>query len=259
MSIGRWPIHDSHPNGVLTVAQVIQKSSNIGTAKIMLRMKPERMGTLFRDLGFGVAPQTGFPGEAKGLLRPWTQWRPVEQATISYGQGISVSLLQIARAYTVFANDGQLLPLSLLKRDTQPIGKPIFTPRSAREVTRMMETVVMPGGTAPLARVPGYRVAGKTGTALKPENGRYAEGKYVSSFVGFGPVSDPRFIVAVMIDEPEGTRNYGGDVGAPVFASVMGAALRLMSIPPDSPQTLNVKAAEPGSVEARANEPGGAG
>jgi cell division protein FtsI (penicillin-binding protein 3) len=259
MSIGRWPIHDSHPNGVLTVAQVIQKSSNIGTAKIMLRMKPERMGTLFRDLGFGVAPQTGFPGEAKGLLRPWTQWRPVEQATISYGQGISVSLLQIARAYTVFTNDGQLLPLSLLKRDTQPIGKPIFTPRSAREVTRMMETVVMPGGTAPLARVPGYRVAGKTGTALKPENGRYAEGKYVSSFVGFGPVSDPRFIVAVMIDEPEGTRNYGGDVGAPVFASVMGAALRLMSIAPDAPQTLNVKAAEPGSVEARANEPGGSG
>jgi cell division protein FtsI (penicillin-binding protein 3) len=259
MSIGGWPIHDSHTNGVLTVAQVIQKSSNIGTAKIMLRMKPERMGTVFRDLGFGVAPQTGFPGEAKGLLRPWTQWRPVEQATISYGQGISVSLLQIARAYTVFTNDGRLLPLSLLKRDSQPIGKPIFTARSAREVTRMMETVVMPGGTAPRARVPGYRVAGKTGTALKPENGRYAEGKYVSSFVGFGPVSDPRFIVAVMIDEPEGARNYGGDVGAPVFASVMGAALRLMSIAPDAPQTLNVKAVEPGAVEARASAPGGAG
>ena len=259
MTIGGWTISDSHPNGLLTVSQVIQKSSNIGAAKIMLRMPRERMGTLLHDLGFGSAPRTGFPGEAKGLVKPWTEWRPIEQATISYGQGISVSLLQIARAYTIFTNDGRLLPLSLLKRDTRPIGKPIITPRAAREVTRMMESVVMPGGTAPLARVPGYRVAGKTGTALKPENGRYAEGKYVSSFVGFGPVSDPRFIVAVMLDEPEGTRNFGGDVGAPVFASVMGAALRLMSIAPDAPQTLEVKGAEPGAVEARAAAPGGAG
>jgi cell division protein FtsI (penicillin-binding protein 3) len=252
MKIGGWTISDSHPHGTLTVAQVIQKSSNIGTAKIMLRMAPERMGTMFRDLGFGVAPQTGFPGEAKGLLRPWTQWRPVEQATISYGQGISVSLLQIARAYTIFTNGGQLLPLSLLKRESQPIARPVITARTAHELTRMMEMVVMPGGTAPLARVPGYRVAGKTGTALKPEGGRYAEGKYVSSFVGFGPVSDPRFIVAVMLDEPEGARNYGGDVGAPVFASVMGSALRLMSIAPDAPQTLDVKAMERGEVEAQA-------
>jgi cell division protein FtsI (penicillin-binding protein 3) len=258
-TIGGWPIHDSHPNGVLTVAQVIQKSSNIGTAKIMLRMSAERMGTMFRDLGFGVAPNTGFPGEAKGLLRPWTQWRPVEQATISYGQGVSVSLLQIARAYTIFTNDGRLLPLALLKRDSQPIGRPIIGAETAHALTRMMETVVMPGGTAPLGRVPGYRVAGKTGTAYKVENGRYAEGKYVSSFVGFGPVSDPRYIVAVMLDEPEGAKSYGGDVAAPVFASLMGAALRLMSIAPDAPQTLNVKV-EPGTaVEAHAAQPGSAG
>ncbi len=259
MKIGGWPIHDSHPHGLLTVAQVIQKSSNIGTAKIMLREPRERMGTLFRDLGFGVAPQIGFPGAAKGLLRPWTEWRPVEQATIAYGQGISVSLLQIARAYTVFTNDGRLLPLSLLKRDSAPIGKPLYTARTVHEVTRMMESVVEAGGTAPLAAVPGYRVAGKTGTALKPENGRYVEGKYVSSFVGFGPVSDPRFIVAVMIDEPEGLRNFGGDVAAPVFASVMGSALRLLSIPPDAPQTLNVKALERGEVEANARGTGGPG
>jgi cell division protein FtsI (penicillin-binding protein 3) len=260
MKIGGWTISDSHPHGTLTVAQVIQKSSNIGTAKIMLRMPPERMGRMFRDLGFGVAPRTGFPGEAKGILKPWTQWRPVEQATISYGQGISVSLLQIARAYTIFTNEGRLLPLTLLRHgDEQPIGKPIISARSAHELTRMMEMVVMPGGTAPLARVPGYRVAGKTGTALKVENGRYAEGKYVSSFVGFGPVSDPRFIVAVMIDEPEGRANYGGDVGAPVFASVMGSALRLLSIAPDAPQTLNVKAVEPGEVEAQARAAGSAG
>jgi len=259
MKIGGWPIHDSHPHGLLTVAQVIQKSSNIGTAKIMLREPRERMGTLFRDLGFGVAPRIGFPGAAKGLLRPWTEWRPVEQATIAYGQGISVSLLQLARAYTVFTNDGRLLPLSLLKRDSAPIGKPLITVRTAREVTRMMESVVEPGGTAPLAAVPGYRVAGKTGTALKPENGRYAEGKYVSSFVGFGPVSAPRFIVAVMIDEPEGLRNFGGDVAAPVFSAVMGSALRMLSIPPDAPQTLNVKALDRGEVEANARGAGAPG
>ena len=240
MKIGGWTINDSHPMGALTVAQVIQKSSNIGTAKIQLQMPAERVGTLYRELGFGLAPQTGFPGEAKGLLRPWAQWRPIEQATMSYGHGISVSLLQVARAYTVFTNDGELLPLSLLKRDSEAIGKRLFATRTVAEVTKMMEAAASPGGTAPQARVPGYRVAGKTGTAHKPEAGGYAEHKYVSSFVGFAPVSDPRFIVAVMLDEPLGAKYYGGDVGAPVFSSVMGAALRMMAVPPDAPATLNV-------------------
>jgi cell division protein FtsI (penicillin-binding protein 3) len=242
MTIGGWTISDTHPNGLITVAQVIQKSSNIGSAKIMLSMPAERMGTFYRELGFGSAPATGFPGEAKGKLRPWAQWRPIEQATMSYGHGISVSLLQVARAYTIFTNDGQLLPLALLKRDAQPIGKPLITRDTAREVTKMMELAVMPGGTAPRAQVPGYRVAGKTGTAYKPEQGGYNESKYVSSFVGFGPVTNPRFIVAVMLDEPQGTRHAGGDVGAPVFSSVMGAALRMMGVAPDSPGTLNVQA-----------------
>jgi cell division protein FtsI (penicillin-binding protein 3) len=233
--------------GLLTVAQVIQKSSNIGTAKIQLAMSAERMGTLYRELGFGVTPQTGFPGEAKGLLRPWNQWRPIEQATMSYGHGIAVSLLQVARAYTVFTNEGQLLPLTLTRRDALPIGKRLVSPATAREVTRMMEMAALPGGTAPRAQVPGYRVAGKTGTAHKPENGGYAEHKYVSSFVGFGPVSDPRFIVAVMLDEPAGAKYYGGDVSAPVFSSVMGNALRMMSVTPDAPHTLNVQAPKPGS------------
>ena len=246
MTIGKQTISDSHPMGLLTVAQVIQKSSNIGTAKIQLAMPAERMGTLYRELGFGLPPQTGFPGEAKGLLRPWNQWRPIEQATMSYGHGIAVSLLQVARAYTIFTNEGQLLPLSLMRRDALPIGKPLVTPQSVREVTRMMELATMPGGTAPRAQVPGYRVAGKTGTAHKPENGGYAEHKYVSSFVGFGPVSDPRFIVAVMLDEPAGIKYYGGDVGAPVFASVMGNALRMMAVAPDAPHTLNVQAPKTG-------------
>lgn len=255
MSIGGWTISDAHPNGLLTVAQVIQKSSNIGAAKIMLRMPPERMGTMFAALGFGSAPDTGFPGEAKGIVRPWEKWRPVEQATMAYGHGISVSLLQMARAYTIFTNEGQLLPLSLLRRDSRPIGRPIITRIAAREVTRMMEMVVGPGGTAPLAQVPGYRVAGKTGTAMKAENGGYDEHKYNSSFVGFGPVSDPRFIIAVMLDEPGGSKYYGGDVGGPVFSTVMGAALRMMSVPPDAPQTLNGKAPVPpmpGAIEAKA-------
>ncbi len=248
MKVGRWTISDSHPNGVLTVAQVIQKSSNVGTAKIMLAMSAERMGTFFRELGFGAPPGTGFPGEARGLVRPWAQWRPVEQATMSYGHGISVSLLQLARAYTIFANDGQMLPLSLVKREDQPIGRPLIRPEIAREVTRMMEMAAMPGGTAPRAQVPGYRVAGKTGTAQKPENGGYSENKYASSFVGLGPVSNPRYIVAVMIDEPSGPRYYGGDVGAPVFSAVMGAALRMAAIPPDAPHTLR---GPPGGGDSR--------
>jgi cell division protein FtsI (penicillin-binding protein 3) len=240
--VGGWPITDSHPNGMLTVAQVIAKSSNIGAAKIQLQMPAERMGTLYRELGFGVVPHTGFPGEARGQLRPWNTWKPIEQATMSYGHGLSVSLLQLARAYTIFTNEGQLLPLALLKRDAQPIGKPLISRDTANEVNRMMELAVMPGGTAPQARVPGYRVAGKTGTAHKAEAGGYAEKKSVSSFVGFGPVSRPRFIVAVMIDEPQGSKHYGGDVAGPVFSSVMGAALRMMAVAPDAPNTLNVKA-----------------
>jgi cell division protein FtsI (penicillin-binding protein 3) len=251
MTLGGWTINDSHPNGTITVAQVIQRSSNIGSAKIMLRMPAEKMGTLYRELGFGMSPQTGFPGEAKGQLKPWAKWRPIEQATLSYGHGISVSLLQLARAYTIFTNDGQLLPLALLKSDAQPIGKPLVTRETALAVTRMMEMAVMPGGTAPRAQVPGYRVAGKTGTAYKPENGGYNEHKYVSSFVGFGPVTNPRFIVAVMIDEPAGPKHVGGDVGAPVFSSVMGAALRMMSVPPDAPATLNALAPLPVASPSR--------
>jgi cell division protein FtsI (penicillin-binding protein 3) len=205
-------------------------------------MSAQRMGTLYEAIGFGRSPQTGFPGEAKGLLRPWARWRPIEMATMSYGHGIAVSLLQLARAYTVFTNEGVLLPLSLMRADTHPEGKRVYSAVTVEQVNRMMEMAVMPEGTAPQARVPGYRVAGKTGTAYKPENGGYNEKKYVSSFVGFGPVTDPRFIVAVMLDEPGTKQHFGGDVGAPVFSSVMGAALRMMSVPPDAPGTLNVQA-----------------
>jgi len=258
MQMAGWTIRDTHANGLITVAQVIQKSSNIGSSQISLKMSAEHMWKFYTALGFGAAPHTGFPGEARGILRPWEKWRPIEQATMSYGNGISVSLLQLARAYTIFTNEGELLPLSLMRLDARPIGRPLVSATTAHEVVRMMEMAVGPGGTAPRAQVPGYRVAGKTGTAHKPERGGYAENKYVSSFVGLGPVTKPRFIVAVMIDEPQGANYYGGDVSAPVFSTVMGQALRMMSVPPDGPGVVN--AASPrGEVEAHVSAPGAPG
>lgn len=233
LTIGSATISDAHPHGMLSVAQVIQKSSNIGTAKMALNMSFEDMWTLFDRLGFGQPLKLGFPGEAGGRLRPWKRWRPIEQATMSYGHGISVTLIQLARAYQVFARDGDLVPLSLARSDAPPaVGVRVFSEQTAREMRSMLEMAVQPGGTAPRAQVAGYRVAGKTGTANKLEGGVYAN-KYVASFVGFAPVSDPRLIIAVMVDEPSAGKYYGGEVAAPVFSSVMGSALRALGVPPD--------------------------
>jgi cell division protein FtsI (penicillin-binding protein 3) len=227
-------IHDSHPESALTVAQVIQKSSNVGAAKIALSLKSETMWQGLSDSGFGEKTGSNFPGEAPGKLRDPKTWRPIEQATMAYGHGISVNLLQLARAYTIFASDGELKPISLLKLDTPVTGKKIFSERTARQLRDMMEMVVLPGGTAPLAQVAGYRVAGKTGTAHKLEDGRYVN-HYIASFVGFAPVSNPRLVVAVMIDDPSGKEYYGGEVAAPVFSKVTGAALHALSVPNDAP------------------------
>ncbi len=235
MTIGTATISDAHPHGALTVAQVIQKSSNIGTAKLALSFQPKEMWELYDALGFGQSPNLGFPGEVNGRLRPWKNWRPIEQATMSYGHGISVSLVQLARAYTVFARDGELLPLSLLRLDETPVhGRRIFSPQTVREVRSMLEMAAGPEGTAPKARVPGYRVGGKTGTAYKLENGVYAR-KYIASFVGVAPMSDPRLVVAVMIDEPSGGSHYGGDVAGPAFSQITGGALRTLGVPLDAP------------------------
>ena len=235
LTIGSATISDAHPHGVLTVAQVIQKSSNVGAAKLALSFSPEHMWQMFDDLGFGAPLRLGFPGEAGGRLRPAKSWRPIEQATMAYGHGISVSLMQMAHAYLVFARQGDLLPLSLTRVDTPPPpGKAVFSAQTAREVRAMLELAVLPGGTAPKAQIQSYRVAGKTGTAHKLEAGVYAN-KYVSSFVGLAPASDPRLIVAVMIDEPSGGKYYGGDVAAPVFSTVMAGSLRALGIAPDSP------------------------
>ncbi|MFZ2267389.1 MAG: penicillin-binding protein 2 [Azonexus sp.] len=235
LTIGTATISDAHPHGALSVAQVIQKSSNVGTAKIALGFAPKEMWEMFDSVGFGQAPSLGFPGEVTGRLRPWKTWKPIEQATMSYGHGIAVSLVQLARAYTVFARDGELMPLSLTRLDDTPVrGISVFSPQTVREVRAMLEMAVQPEGTAPKARVAGYRVGGKTGTAYKVEGGVYAR-KYVASFVGLAPISDPRLVVAVMIDEPTNGAHYGGDVAGPAFSQIMSGALRTMGIPPDAP------------------------
>ena len=235
LTIANYTIHDAHPGGAMSVAQVIQKSSNIGAAKIALSMPREEMHEMFKRVGFGAAPRLGFPGEAAGRVRDAKTWRPVEQATMAYGHGISVSLIQLARAYTVFARDGELAPLSLVKTGVPAPGTRVFSPEVARAMRAMLEAAVQPGGTAPRARVVGWRVGGKTGTAHKQENGGYAAHRYVSSFVGFAPVSDPRLVIAVMLDEPSAGQYYGGQVAAPVFSQVMQGALRLLGAPYDAP------------------------
>ncbi len=249
MVVGDRRIHDAHPSGLLTVSQVIQRSSNVGVAKLALALPREQLWSVLSAAGFGAPPQSGFPGEAGGRLRDYQHWRPIEQATLSYGHGISVSLLQLARAYTVFSTDGLLQPITLLRRDTPVDGSRVVSPGTARTVRAMLETVVQPGGTAVRAQVMGYRVAGKTGTAHKLAGATYAPDRYVSSFVGMAPASDPRLLVAVMIDEPEAGEYYGGIVAAPVFSAVMSEALRMLSVPPDAPLTI-VKPADP-PTEAR--------
>jgi cell division protein FtsI (penicillin-binding protein 3) len=236
LTIGKATIHDAHPHGALTVAQVIEKSSNVGTAKIALQLPPEAMWDMFTESGFGQQPRLGFPGAVAGRVRPWNSWRPIEQATMSYGHGISVSLIQMARSYMLFARDGDLIPLSLQKVSTPPEGQRVISVQTARAMREMLEQAAGPGGTAPKAQVAGYRVAGKTGTAHKLAGGQYVK-KYVGSFVGFAPVSHPRIIIAVMIDEPSNGKHYGGDVAAPVFSAVAASALRALNVPPDSSVT----------------------
>ena len=234
-SIGRRTIRDVHPEGFLTVSQVIQKSSNVGSAKIALAMAPQKLWAIFSAVGFGTQTRVGFPGEASGRLRAYQSWKPIEHATMSYGHGVSVSLLQLARAYSVFATDGELKQLTLIRRDQPAEGKRVISRRTAQAVRRMLETVTQPGGTATRAQVAGYRVAGKTGTAHKLDGATYAADRYVSSFVGIAPATNPRLVIAVMIDEPGGKHYYGGEVAAPAFSNVMAGALRLLGVTPDAP------------------------
>ncbi|HSN31821.1 MAG TPA: penicillin-binding protein 2 [Ideonella sp.] len=251
-------ISDSHPHGVLTVAEVIQKSSNVGTVKMAMQMQPREMWEMFTAVGLGQRPQIGFPGAVSGRLRPYKTWRPIEQATMSYGYGLSVSLFQLARAYTVFARDGDLPPVTMVKQveppaplvvqaglvpsaqASEPPAEPAHVPgvrvmsaKTAREVRAMLHLVTQAGGTAPKAQALGYSVGGKTGTAYKQEGASYASKKYRAWFVGIAPISHPRIVVAVMVDEPSAGKYFGGDVAAPVFSQVVQQTLRMLGVPPD--------------------------
>jgi len=233
ITISGSTIGDSHPYGALTVNQVIQKSSNVGTVKMAMQMQPREMWELYSQLGFGQKPQVPFPGAVSGRLRPHKTWRPIEQATMSYGYGLSASLFQLARAYSVFARDGEVVPVTMLKSDGPAQGIRVLDAKNAAAVRHMLHLAAGAGGTAPKAQTMGYSVGGKTGTAHKQEGKGYAAKKYRGWFVGVAPVDRPRIVVAVMIDEPTAGKYFGGEVAAPVFSATVQQTLRLLGVQPD--------------------------
>ncbi len=229
-------ISDSHANGVLTVEGVIQKSSNVGTTKIAMQMQPHEMWDLFTQAGFGQKPQISFPGAVSGRLRPFKTWRPIEQATMSYGYGLSASLFQMARSYTVFARDGQIIPVTLSKSSEMAPGVQVLSAKTAGQVRKMLQMAAGPGGTGQKAQTMGYSVGGKSGTAYKQIGKGYGTDKnrkYRGWFVGMAPIDNPRIVVAVMIDEPSNGKYFGGDVAAPVFSDTVQQTLRTLGVQPD--------------------------
>ncbi|MFC4933456.1 peptidoglycan D,D-transpeptidase FtsI family protein [Massilia sp. GCM10023247] len=245
MVVGGRPIRDMHPKPMLTTSGIIQKSSNIGVVKIAQLIPPQQMWELYTKVGYGQAPRFGFPGPTAGRVRPWKSWKPIEYANMAFGHGLSVSLLQMARSYMIFARNGDIIPLSFVKVDAEPVGQQVISPKTAAQVRTMLESVVRPGGTATRAQVPGYRVGGKTGTAEKLVNGRYSRTDNIGYFVGIAPMSKPRFIIAVMIDNPRGALRTGGSVAAPTAADLAANALRAANVPPDSSVTDIIIADEP--------------
>jgi cell division protein FtsI (penicillin-binding protein 3) len=229
-------IRDAHPHGALTVQQVIQVSSNVGTAKIAMQLPASEMWETFSQAGFGQKPQVEFPGVVSGRLRPYNRWRPIEQATISYGYGLSASLFQMARSYTVFSHDGQIIPVTLLKSTEPAVGVKVFSSGTAAEIRKMLQMAAGPGGTGPKAQTVGFSVGGKSGTAYKQIGKGYGSDgnrKYRSWFVGMAPIEAPRVIVAVMLDEPSAGKYFGGEVAAPVFSETVQQTLRLLDVQPD--------------------------
>ena len=296
LTIDGSTISDSHAHGDLTVEQVIQKSSNVGTAKLALQMQPREMWEIFSAVGLGRKPQIGFPGAVTGRLRPYKSWRRIEQVTMSYGYGLSASLFQLAQAYTIFASDGELIPMTLLKRDAsgdasvplrktaqadasdgprpvlafktafrpgsddampaphaEPVqvrGTPVISPATAMAVRKILNMATMAGGTAPKAQALGYSVGGKTGTAHKQEGRGYSGNKYRAWFVGIAPISHPRIVVAVMVDEPSNGVYYGGDVAAPVFSQVVQQTLHRLGVMPDLEVQPQIQTSIPAEVES---------
>lgn len=234
MTVTGKRIRDTHNYGVQTVSGIIQKSSNLGAVKVAQLIPQQEMWEMYTKLGFGQAPRYGFPGAAAGRVRPWKTWKPIEYANMAFGHGLSVSLLQMARSYMIFARNGDIIPLSFLKVDEQPVGQQVISPKTAAQVRTMMESVVGPEGTASKAQVAGYRIGGKTGTAEKIVNGRYSRTNNIGYFAGIGPMSNPRFVIAVMVDDPRGALRTGGSVAAPTAADLFANALRAANVPPDS-------------------------
>ncbi|WP_286862268.1 MULTISPECIES: penicillin-binding protein PBP3 [Acinetobacter] len=236
MRVGNHTIRDTHNYGQLTLGGIIQKSSNVGVAKLALSLPYETLPTFYKRLGFGQRSAVKFPGESAGLILPPSKWNVSEVATMSYGYGLNATVLQLADAYAMLANKGVKVPLSLYKLEEQPKGEQMIDPKIADQVLLMMETATLPGGTATRATVPGYRVAGKTGTAhkLRADRKGYSTNEYRALFAGVAPVSDPRIAMVVVVENPQGTY-YGGTVSAPVFARVMQESLRLLNVPLDKP------------------------
>ncbi len=235
LKLGSFTIRDAHDYGMIDVATVIQKSSNVGASRIALSLKPQRLWDTYVRFGFGYDTGSGFPGEAAGLLNAYQDWRQAERATVSYGYGLSVTTLQLANAYAALAADGMQRPISFLKRDREqlPEARRVIAPEIARDVRKMLEAVVQKGGTGTRAQVAGYRIAGKTGTVRKASGGGYNEDNYYAIFAGLAPVSKPRLAMVVVVDTPDDGEYYGGVIAAPVFARVMEGALRLLDVPPD--------------------------
>jgi len=245
MTINGATIHDAHPHGVLTVEQVIQVSSNVGTAKIAMQMPASEMWETFSAAGFGQKPQIEFPGAVSGRLRPAARWRPIEQATASYGYGLSASLFQMVRSYTVFSHDGQIIPATLMKAPEQANGVAVFSATTAGKIRKMLQMAAGPGGTGPKAQTQGYSVGGKSGTAYKQVGKGYGTDgnrKYRSWFVGMAPIDHPRVIVGVMVDEPSAGKYFGGDVAAPVFSETVQQTLRMLNVQPDMAVKPNIVA-----------------
>jgi len=226
-------IRDIRDYGTLDPAGIIRKSSNVGASKIALSLGPKPLWELYSDLGFGLPTGSGFPGESAGVLNSYQDWSEVELATIAFGYGISMTTLHLAQAYAAIANDGVMQPISLQRLDEPAAGRRIMPAGVAQSVRAMLQNVVRAGGTGRRADVPGYSVAGKTGTVRKSTRGGYAEDRYLPLFAGMAPASDPRLVMVVVVDEPQDGEYYGGQVAAPVFSGVMKGALRILNIPPD--------------------------
>ena len=256
-SVGGKPIRDTHPREAMTVAEIIQRSSNIGAAKLAMQMEPRELWEMYSNVGFGQRPQIEFPGAISGRLRPYKSWRPVDQSRLAFGYGLSASLLQMARAYTVFARDGEIVPITMLRQEQPVAGVRVLSPQVARDVRKMLQMATETGGTATRAQAMGYSVGGKTGTAHAQEGGDYVGNKHRAWFVGMAPMTQPRVVVAVMIDQPSTGGHFGGDVAAPVFSQVVQQTLRLLNVPPDLEVRRQIVAQALAQAPATADPAGG--